>query len=417
MKLENLHEAVEFGAKMREEFSLQKGETFLNNGSFGAVPNCVQEVQRRFREEIERHPDDWYRRSVYKYWHESQKAVADFMHCDPQDLVCVQNATTGLNTVLKCCPYKPGDILMYTTLTFRPIAYTCQATADLYEGVKTFEMEIKFPISSDDEICEKYEDFFKSNPNTKIAILDAITSPSAVVMPLKRLVTLCHRYGVLAIVDGAHAPGLLPVNLTELGADAFIGSFHKWMFTPKGCAILYVKREHHAWVHPLVTSWNHGLSLEKRFFIIATEDQTPFITAKYAVEFYQRIGGMDKIISYTSKLASEAHEYILKKLRAEPLQIPQSMESPTMRVIRLPDLSQYPCTLEGSIAFHTDIRYKYNIQCAIELIQGHLHLRISTQVYNTLEEYKRLADCLLEVIQADKNYKTSSTRPLTDRIY
>ncbi|XP_071097300.1 uncharacterized protein [Haliotis cracherodii] len=403
MELEGLNDAVEFGAEMREEnFSFQEGETFLNHGSYGSVPKCVQQVRLRFLDEMERHSDDWYRRNVYKYWQESQKAAADFMHCDPQDLVFVENATTGINTILKSCRYKAGDILLYTTLTYRAIAYTCQATAELYEGVKSAELDIQFPIASEDEICEKYEDFFKSNPETKIAVLDAITSPSAVVMPLKRLVTLCHRYGVLAVVDGAHAPGLLPINLTELGADAFTGNFHKWVYTPRSCAILHVKREHHSWVHPLVTSWNQHLSLDEQFFLVGTIDHTAYVSAKYAVEFYQRIGGMDKIIGYTSKLASEAHEYILKKLKAEPLQIPQRMESPTMRVIRLPDLSQYPCTREGSIAFHTDIRYKYNIQCAIEVIQGHLHLRISTQVYNTLEEYKRLADCLLEVIQADK---------------
>ncbi|XP_046562725.1 hercynylcysteine sulfoxide lyase-like [Haliotis rubra] len=363
MELEGLNESVEYGAKIRKEFSLQKSETFLNHGSFGAVPKCVQQVQRRFLDEMERHPDDWYRRNAYTYWQESQKAAADFMHCEQQDLVFVENTTTG---------------------------------------VQLFEMEIQFPISSEDEICEKYEDFFKSNLNTKIAIIDAITSPSAVVMPLKRLVDLCHRYGVMAVVDGAHAVGTLPVNLTELGADVFTGSFHKWLFTPRGCGMLYVKREHHTWVRPLVTCWFHGLSLDKQFFLVATADQTPFTTANYAVEFYQRIGGMDKIIGYASSLATEAHEYILKKLQAEPLQIPQSMESPTMRVIRLPDLPQYPCTLEGSIAFHTDVRYKYNIQCAIELIQGHLHLRISSQIYNTMEEYKRLADCLLEVIQTSR---------------
>ncbi|XP_046576524.1 hercynylcysteine sulfoxide lyase-like [Haliotis rubra] len=281
---------------------------------------------------MERHPDDWYRRNAYTYWQESQEAAADFMHCEQEDLVFVENTTTGINTVLKCCPYKPGDILMYTTLTFRPVAYTCQATADLFKGVQFFEMEIEFPISSEDEICEKYEDFFKSNPNTKIAIIDAITSPSAVVMPLKRLVDLCHRYGVMAVVDGAHAVGTLPVNLTELGADVFTVSTGmlmaqavstKWLFTPRGCGMLYVKREHHTWVHPLVTCWCHGLSLDKQFFQVATRDQTPFTTSpNMHLNSYQRIGGMDKIIGYASSLATEAHEYILKKLKAEPLQIP-----------------------------------------------------------------------------------------------
>ncbi|XP_067660243.1 uncharacterized protein [Haliotis asinina] len=403
MELEGVNGAVAYGADIREEFSLQKGETFLNHGSFGAVPKCVQQVRRRFLDEMERHPDDWYRRNVYTYWQESQKAAADFLHCEQQDLVFVENTATGINTVLKCCPYKPGDILMYTSLTFRSVAYGCQVTADLFKGVQIIEMEIKFPISSEDEICEKYEDFFKSNPNTKIAVIDAITSPSAVVMPLKRLVDLCHKYGVMAVVDGSHALGTLPVDLTELGADVFTGSFHKWLFTPRGCAMLHVKREHHTWVRPLVTSWFHGQSLEKQFFLTATADHTPFTTAKYALEFYQRIGGMDEIISYSSNLVTEAHQYILKKLQAEPLQIPQSMESPTMRVIRLPDLPQYPCTMEGSIAFHTDMRNKYSIHCAIELIQGHLCLRISTQVYNTMEEYKRLADCLMEVIQTSRN--------------
>ncbi|XP_041370642.1 probable L-cysteine desulfhydrase, chloroplastic [Gigantopelta aegis] len=398
MDLDGLDKNVQFGSYFKHtETSLTKDIVFLNHGSYGTVPKRVAAAQTRYREEMERNPDLWFRQASLDHWLKAVSVLADFFHCHSQDLVLVPNASTGINSVLMSCKLKTGEAILITRLTYGSIQKATSHVTKRFEGTEAVFLDITFPISSAQQIVDLYEECFKSHPNIKLAVIDYITSPSSVVMPVKELITLCHHYSVLSVIDGAHTPGHIPLHLNDLDADFFTGNLHKWLYAPRGCAILWVKRDHHDWIYPVVTSWGYEFPLQIRFFKQGTRDHTAEICGMHAVQFYQAIGGMDRILKYTTGLINEAQEYLVKLLNTESLPIPKSMEVPNMRCILLSGICGFPQSVvfDESEKLILDIMNKSNIVCAFICIEEKLFLRISANVYNTMDDYRRLGEVLL----------------------
>ncbi|XP_055873541.1 uncharacterized protein LOC106051678 [Biomphalaria glabrata] len=381
---------IKFGKEIRDkEFLLDPDVTFLNHGSYGTVPSRIIDIQNKLNIERERHPDHWYRVNCKKYVDRSRRAVADFIGADSDNIVYVSNPSVAINTVIRSYPFQPGDALLDTNLSYGTIAKLCKDfTSRIRPDVERVNLQIDFPVLSEDYIIQKYEDILRKHPNIKVAIIDHITSPSAIVMPVKKLVDLCHSNNVLAFIDGAHAIGQIPLNINDLGADVYTTSVHKWAFAPRGCAILWYDRKHASWINPLTTSWNIGDSLDQQFFEQGTVDHIPYVLARHCLDFYQAIGGMSKIIQYTTLLAEEARDLLIKELRLEPLPLAPTLESPNLKLLKLPAVSGYPCTEAGVAALEKALFEGTSVFAVLALIQNHIYLRYSVQVYNDIDDFK-----------------------------
>lgn len=431
-----------FGKEMREnEFTLKEGVTFINHGGYGAVPRRVQEAQKRMMDEMNSFPDLWFRRnlrltrdeagkciaeirssntddliSVQKETtdlmllgnrrqkqEEARKCVAEFVNSDPDDLVFVQNATTGVNSVLKSLKLEPGDIILCTDNSYNAVKNTCENIGQVtsQKDVRTDYLALKFPIKTEDEVIEMYREYFKTNPTVRIAVMDHITSPSAIRMPIEKLIPLCREFGVLSMIDGAHAPGHIPLNIRELDADFYAGNLHKWLYAPRGCALLYVKKEHQGWVKPVVTSHGHKTSFQHDFFCQGTRDETPFCVAPEAIKFYNAIGGYEVIREYLDDLLCKATDLLTSSWKTEKLPIPKSMEAPFMRMIQVPKLEGLSTIADGERRIIENM-LNHGIICTLSYVGGKVYCRISANIYNTEEDYQKLCQLILNQMEKNK---------------
>ncbi|XP_031569052.1 putative L-cysteine desulfhydrase 1 [Actinia tenebrosa] len=391
-----------FGKHLRNtEFTLDAYATFVNHGSFGTVPRVVQEAQQRLKDEMEQCPGSWFFYKARPMWNKSITAIAKFVNADPKNLVFVLNATTGVNTVLKSLDLPEGQGIVVTNQTYGAIYKTAQDVC-LSKKCNLVVLNITFQTSDLDgsvefyaaDIVEQYRKVLKENPNIKLAIVDYITSASAMKMPVSKIIQVCHEFGVMVLVDGAHAPGQVPLELESLNADFFVGNLHKWMFTPRGSAILWVHPKYQDTINPLVVSWNQDLGFQDKFFMQGTQDQTSYLVIDSASKFYYELGGMNAITGYNKCLASWASLMLATEWKTEVLPIPESMRAPFMASIRLPleFTAAYGTSCQSEFMIRRDLFQRYRVLTAVCCIQSSLWCRISANVYNTKEDYMKLAD-------------------------
>lgn len=402
-----------YGKRIKKsKFILDDKITLTNHGSFGTVPKKVLEARWQLQEEMDKYPDVWFRYKVQNMWNKSLETVARFVRADPQDLVFVPNATAGINSVLKCLDIHEGDGILITNQTYGAVQITAQDICQAKKA-KLIVLNITFPTSDmtssvnyhATEVVQHYEKVLQENPSIKVAIIDAITSNSALKLPFKRLTEVCHKYNVLVLVDGAHAPGQIPLDLDRLGADFFVGNLHKWLFAPRGCAILWISPKFHDIILPQVVSWNHDKSLQDRFFLQGTMDHTSYIASETAIKFYNDIGGMSSITKYNSQLACWAAMLLAEAWDTEVLPVPESMRAPCMAVVRLPGTlsAAYGSTSEGANQMMSDVYTKYKVVACFVCVQASLWCRVSAQVYNAKEDYMFLAEVVLKLMEECAN--------------
>ncbi|XP_060085061.1 uncharacterized protein LOC132564424 [Ylistrum balloti] len=387
-----------FGQEMREkEFCMRKGSMFLNHGSFGTVPKRVKDIQKRYIDKMDDHPDDWFRRNNLGKWKEGRDAIAAFVNADSEDVVLVQNATTGVNTVLKSINFKENDAILATDNTYPAIQFTCEHAKAANSGSQYYKMDINYPIISEDDVVEQYRQFLSSHPHVRLAVIDHITSSTAVVMPIKKIIKLCREHDVMSMIDGAHAPGQVPIDLKDLDPDFYTGNLHKWAYTPRGCALLYVRREHHAWIRPLVTSWYYLKEFTMEFFMQGTRDDCAYVTVTDALKFYEDLGGMTAITGYNSSLLDLVTDRMVTEWGTGKLPIPRDMEAPCMKMIRLPHMDLYDVTTAEAYRLMDDLFYEHDIQVQIFCVLDNLYVRLSANVYNHTEEYSLFINLIRDV--------------------
>ncbi|GFR99628.1 cysteine desulfurase [Elysia marginata] len=392
---------VEFGADIKEkEFLLDPSVAFFNHGSYGTVPRRVLRLQQEYNEEREVHPDFWTRLNAKRYYDQARSALAKFVGARVENLQLAVNATQAINCVVRSFPFNSGDGLLNCSYTYGAITNLCEDfTSRIRPDVENIVVQLAFPPTSEDSVVEKYEDILNKHPNIKMAIIDHITSPSSVVMPLKKLVDLCHSRGVKVVVDGAHCLGQMSLNLEEHGAEAYVANAHKWLYTPRGCAILYLSQDSHTWARPPATSWHFTGPLDMQFFDQGTQDHVPFICARHGLEFYEALGGMDRIVGYTRAVAEEAVQLIEREVGLKPAKIPKSMEAPNLRMLEFPPLKAFPYSVENLWKLHRALFGDMSVFGLVVPVDGKFYLRISVQVYTSKEDIAALVQVLKKFFQ------------------
>jgi isopenicillin-N epimerase len=392
----------------RDAWLLDDSVTFLNHGSFGACPVAVIERQRQYQAEMERHPIQFMMRRRPQLMDESRQTLADFVGCRREDLVFVNNATTAVNAVLTSLDLKPGDQLLTTNHIYNACLNAMHVAAKR-SGAEVLVADVPFPIQSPDEVVEAVTSAL--TPRTRLALLDHVTSPTAIAFPVKQLVGALHETGVEVLIDGAHAPGLLPLHLGELGAEYYTGNCHKWLCAPKGAGFLHVREDKQDGMYPTVIS--HGLNkgrsdrsiMQELFDWVGTIDPTPWICVRDAIEFVDGLmpGGWQALARRNHELVLAARDLLCDSL-GQTGPAPDEMLS-AMATIALPD-NLGPERLDQSTAPAplTELQKRLYDESRIELpifsFPGppRQWLRVSAQAYNTLDDYERLARALIEFL-------------------
>jgi isopenicillin-N epimerase len=237
---------------LRDLFLLDPTVVFLNHGSFGACPRPVFEAYQRWQLELERQPVEFLGRRANGLLDAARARLADYLRAGPNDLVFVPNATSGLNVVARSLPLATGDEVLTSDHEYGALDRTWEHVC-AKSGARYVRRAVELPVTTPEAVVE--EIWRGVTPRTRVLFLSHVTSPTALTFPVAELCRRARTAGIVSVIDGAHAPGHLPLDLPSLGADVYAGNCHKWLCAPKGSAFLYVRPDHQSWVESLIVSW------------------------------------------------------------------------------------------------------------------------------------------------------------------
>jgi isopenicillin-N epimerase len=384
---------------MREHWLLDPDVVFLNHGSFGATPRHVLARQEELRLRMEREPVKFLARELEGLLDEARAEIAAFVGADAAGLALVPNATAGVNAVLRSLDLDQHDELIVTDQEYGASRNALEFVAQL-SGAKAVLVEIPFPIRSADEVVERI--LARVTERTRLVLVDHITSQTGLVFPVERIVRELASRGIDTLIDGAHAPGMLPLDLRALGAAYYTGNLHKWPCAPKGAAFLYVRENRRAGIRPIAIS--HGASSPRtdrsRYLIefdwTGTFDPTAILAAPEAIRHLGSLvpGGWPEVMRRNRQLALQARDLLASRLGIEP-PAPDDMLG-SMAALPLPDGSATTAPSLYGDPLQDVLFDKYRIEVPIVPWPAPPKrvLRISAQLYNTFEEYEQLADAL-----------------------
>ncbi len=378
------------GRDARKLWLLDEDCVFLNNGSFGATPIAVLKAQQDLRDQMERQPVRFLVDIIDNGMRNAVKPLAEFLKTSPENLAFVSNATEGINSVLRSIRWQTGDEILATNHNYGAITKTIEFVCDRY-STKLVQAHIPFPLESQQQILDAIEKSI--TPKTRLAVLDHVTAPSAIVFPVKELVQICHDRKVPVIIDGAHAPGMLDLDLEDIGADYYAGNCHKWLFTPKGCAFLYAAPHAQEDLHHTTISWGWPDGFTREFDWTGTKDPTAWLSTKAALDFYHLLPAPRRR-EYNNELAhwgASLLEYAWNTKPACPPEMRGSIAS-----ILLP--GNLPGTPEQGKKVHDALINNHNVEVPVFDFENKLWLRISAQAYNYPEEYERLLTAVAKEI-------------------
>ena len=384
-------------------WTLDPAVTFLNHGSFGACPRPVLEAQQCLRERLERQPVQFLSRDLEALLDDARRVLAAFLGAEPEGLVFVTNATTAVNAVLRSLALAPGDQLLVTDHAYN----ACRNVLDFVAAAARAEVvvvPVPFPLASADAVIEAV--LARVTPRTRLALLDHVTSPTGLVLPIERLVRELAGRGVDTLVDGAHAPGMLPLDLGALGAAYYAGNCHKWLCAPKGAGFLHVRRDRRGGVRPVVIS--HGANsprTDRSCFLLefdwtGSHDPTAYLCVPEAIRFLGGLlpGGWPELMAHNRALALEARRVLCEALGVAP-PCPEEMIG-SLATVPLPGGSAAPLRSPLDPDPLCDAllgRFGIEVPIFPWPAPPKRVVRVSCQLYNAREDYERLAAALVEV--------------------
>ncbi|MFK7930020.1 MAG: aminotransferase class V-fold PLP-dependent enzyme [Myxococcota bacterium] len=363
-------------------FFLDPTTVHLNHGSFGAAPRVVIEARRAWEDRIEADPVGFLWDEVEAELTAVAHTIASFVGANGQDVALVENATTGVNTVLRSLQWQPGDRVVLLSHRYDAVYNSVQFLAERF-GVQIDIAELPFPYPGDDAALDALNAVL---PGARFAVLDHITSPTGLVLPIERMVQACQTHGVPVLVDGAHAPGQVPLNLTDLDCDYYTGNLHKWAFAARGTALLWVNPKAPE-LNPLVVSHGWKGSLHQRLHWPGTRDFSGWLAAPTALQFWQSLGGAD-LMARNRQLARECGDALASRWRCELPSPPHNRAA--LCAVPLPS----PVPLDACRAFSRTLYQEHRIEVPIIPFAGRSWVRFSIQAYNDAHDVQRVAEAI-----------------------
>ena len=386
-------------SSLRQHWLLDPGITFLNHGSFGATPKHVLAKQDEFRAQMEREPVRFMVRELEPLLDDSRQALGAFIGADPAGIAFVPNATAGVNAVLRSLDLDEHDELLVTTQEYNACRNTLEYVAGL-AGAKVVVADLPFPVTTAADIVERI--LARVTDRTRLLLIDHVTSQTAMILPIEQIVAAMTKRGVDTLVDGAHAPGMIPLDIRSIGAAYYTGNLHKWVCAPKGAAFLHVRENRRAAVRPIAIS--HGANSQRRdrsrfhleFDWTGTFDPTPWLCVPEALRFIASLaeGGWPEVMRRNHALALRGRDILIDALQIEK-PVPDEM---------LGSMAALPLSDGDADSLHDALLEQYSIEVPIvpwpEPPQR--LVRVSAQMYNEEREYRLLADALARLIAVSR---------------
>ncbi len=384
-----------------EFWALEPDITFLNHGAFGSCPRPVLARQRALQDRLEQQPVRFFVDEFEALWDAARVEVARFVGARMDDVVFVRNATEGVNILLRAFPLAPGDEVLVTDHEYNACRNALEAVC-AERAARVRVVSIPFPLTEAAVVLERFLDAI--GPRTRLALLDHVTSSTGLVLPVAELGQTLAARGVEVIVDGAHGPGLVPLELERLGVLGYAGNCHKWLCAPKGAGLLYVRSDFQARVRPLIIS--HGANSTRtdrtRFLLefgwMGTMDPTPWLSVPDAIRALEPLlpGGWSEVRKRNRELAVRARRLLCEVLELDP-PAPEPMLA-AMAALPLPagtppEAEQIRNGLDPLRNWLWE-RYRIEVPVFPWPRPPHRLLRISAHLYNAWADYERLAEAL-----------------------
>jgi len=389
---------VTFGHACRALWPLDPDVTYLNHGTVGVVPRRVLEAQQRLRDEIEREPSRFLLRELADTRQRPRRgmprmrtaaaAVARFVGARADDLVFVDNATTGVNAVVRSLTFAPGDEILLTDHTYGAVAKTAAYIARR-TGAVVRVAELPGPPFTADGIVQAID--AACTPRTRLLVVDHLTSASALVLPIADIAARARKRGVPILVDGAHAPASIPLDVPSLDVDWYVGNLHKWAMAPRSSAFLWAAPARQADLHPTVISWGFDQGLDAEFDLVGTRDPTPWLAAPDGLAFLEWLG-LDRFRTWIHERAWDAARMLAAHWKVD-LPAGESMIGP-MVTLPLP-----PMPAEAVQPLRDALLFEDRIEVQMHVFKGRGWVRLCGAPYVEMSDVERFRDAVDERVK------------------
>ena len=375
---------------MKDWFLLDPDITFLNHGSYGACSKPVFKEYQDWQQKLENQPVQFMTNQVYSAMEKSRESMSQFVGCDDEELVFFQNPTTAVTNVIYNLDLKPGDEVLMSNHEYGALVRAWKMW-EKKTGVKIIQQDISMPVTTEENFIE---DFWTGvTDQTKVIFLSHITSSTALIFPIEKIIKLAKEQNILTIIDGAHVPAHIPLNIHELGCDFYTGACHKWLCAPKGSSFLFVKKEHQDWVKPVVVSWGKDgddptpSEFIQNFQWQGTRDMSAFLTIPTAINFY--IKEIRPYQESCKKIIQDTYSEFPSVLNTEPISAGKEW---------LAQLVAHPLPKNIPSNLKKGLWEKYRIEIPVFEWNGQEFVRVSIQVYNTQKDVDLLMSALRSLI-------------------
>lgn len=370
-------------------FPLDRSYTFLNHGSFGSVPREVLAAQRLIQDEIEARPIEMLGRRMKMLLPSARERVAAFVGARAERLAFVVNATEGVNAILRSMRWSAGDEVVVVDHVYNAMRQSLRRLGSEH-GVVLREVPVALPIKGAGDWIESIERAF--NDRTKLLLIDHITSPTALVLPVAEIVAKARKRGIRTLIDGAHAPGAIDLDIESIGADAYTANLHKWTCAPKGCAILWVSEALRSEVHPLATSHEYERGFTLEFDWQGTRDFSAWLAAPAAIDFFGRFG-WDRVRAHNHAMATWSQRFLCENWSATPLSPLDGSMLASMAAVSLPRGVQD--RFGSAEALQAKLYDQHRIEIPVIDWKGRWHVRVSCHLHTRPEDVARLSSVVL----------------------
>ncbi len=381
---------------MLEHWPLDPAVTYLNHGTVGVTPRVVLATQQDIRDEMERQPSKFMLRDLSGWiggsrarltrMREAAAAVARFVSARPDDLVFVDNATAGANAILRSLSFEAGDEILVTDLGYGAVTKAA-AYAGRVRGAGVRTVALPYPRFNAGAALDAIEAAI--GPRTVLAVIDHVTSESALILPLAEIAERCRARGVPVLADGAHAPGMLPLDIPALAVDWYVANLHKWAHAPRSAGFLWASPNRQADLHPPVISWGLDEGFTAEFDWVGTRDPSPWLAAPAGIAFLEELGA-DAVRRYNHDLAWRAAQSLTERWKT-------SLEISGEHVgsmVTLPLPQSFGATADEAVRLRNALLFEDRIEVQLHAGYGRLWTRISAQVYNDDSDMERLGEAV-----------------------
>ena len=375
---------------MKDWSLLDPDITFLNHGSYGACSKPVFKEYQDWQQKLENQPVQFMTNQVYSAMEKSRESMSQFVGCDEKELVFFQNPTTAVTNVIYNLDLKPGDEVLMSNHEYGALVRAWKMWGKKTR-VKIIQQDISMPVTTEENFIE---DFWTGvTDQTKVIFLSHITSSTALIFPIEKIIKLAKEQNILTIIDGAHVPAHIPLNIHELGCDFYTGACHKWLCAPKGSSFLFVKKEHQDWIKPVVVSWGKDgddptpSEFIQNFQWQGTRDMSAFLTIPTAINFY--IKEIKPYQAACKKIIQDTYSEFSSVLNTEPISAGREW---------LAQLVAHPLPKNIPSNLKKRLWEEYQIEIPVFEWNRQEFVRVSIQIYNTQKDVDLLMSALRSLI-------------------